>query len=171
MIEKYPEFSEKISFPEDEAKFEMIMNAVRAIRARRAEMNVPPSKKPHLTIVTGKQDVFEAGRVYLSKLAYAGELTITDTVPANAEGLVSVVTDEAKLYMPLAELVDLQKERERIEKEIKKAQDDLARTEGKLNNQGFVAKAPQNVVDAEKEKAQKLRALIENLTDSLTALK
>ena len=171
MIEKYPEFSDSINFPEDEAKFEIIMNAVRAVRVRRAEMNVPPSKKPHLTIVTDKKDVFEAGRVYLSKLAYAGELTITDTVPENTEGSVNVVTNDAKLYMPLAELVDLQKERERIEKEIKTAMDDIARTEGKLNNQGFIAKAPQAVVDAEKEKAQKLRDLIENLNESLAALK
>ncbi len=170
MIEKYPEFSEKINFPEDEAKFEIIMNAVRAVRVRRAEMNVPPSKKPHLTIVTDKKDIFEAGRVYLSKLAYAGELTITDTVP-DTEGSVNVVTNDAKLYMPLAELVDLQKERERIEKEIKTAKDDLARTEGKLSNQGFIAKAPQAVVEAEKEKAQKLRDLIENLNESLSTLK
>jgi len=170
MIEKYPEFSENISFPEDEAKFEIIMNAVRAVRVRRAEMNVPPSKKPHLTIVTDKKDVFEAGLVYLSKLAYAGEVTITDTVPENAEGLVGVVTNDAKLYMPLAELVDLQKERERIKKELKAAEENLERTEGKLNNQGFVAKAPEAVVAAEKERAEKLRALIENLNDSLKAL-
>jgi len=170
MIEKYPEFSEAISFPEDEAKFEIIMNAVRAVRVRRAEMNVPPSKKPHLTIVTDKKDVFEAGLIYLSKLAYAGEVTITDTLPENAESLVGVVTNDAKLYMPLSELVDLQKERERIEKELKTAVENLGRTEGKLSNQGFVAKAPESVVAAEKERAEKLRALIVNLEDSLKSL-
>ncbi len=171
MVERYPEYSEKISFPEDEAKFEIIMNAVKAVRARRAEMNVPPSKKPHLTIVTDRREVFEAGRVYLSKLAFAGELSIMDTVPAEAENMVGVVTNDAKLYMPMAELVDLQKERERIEKEIKASQENLERTEAKLNNQGFVSKAPEAVVKAEKERAEKLRSLIDNLKESLRALK
>jgi len=170
MVEKYPEFSETIDFPEDEAKFEIIMNAIRAVRARRAEMNVPPSKRPHLTIVTGQKDVFEAGLTYLSKLAFAGDVTITDTQPGNMEGLVAVVTNDAKLYMPLAELVDIEKERERIQKELKTAVENLKRTESKLSNEGFLSKAPEAVVAAEKERAEKLRALIQNLEDSLRAL-
>jgi len=170
MVEKYPEFSEKLAFPEDEANFETIMAAVRAVRARRAEMNVPPSKKPRLIIATEKTAVFEAGRVYLSKLAYAGELTIGAAPPAGTDGMVVVVTNDAKLYMPLAELVDIQKERERIQKELKKAQDDLNRTEAKLQNESFVAKAPEAVVNAERERAEKLKALVENLAESLKAL-
>jgi valyl-tRNA synthetase len=170
MIEKYPEYTEKLAFPEDEANFEIIMAAVRAIRARRAEMNVPPSKKPHLFIATDKTAVFEAGRVYLSKLAYAGELSISNIPPASTDGMVTVVTEEAKLYMPLAELVDLQKERERIEKDLKKAQDDLQKTEAKLQNESFTSKAPANVVDAERERVEKTKALIENLTESLKSL-
>ena len=170
MVEKYPEFSETIDFPEDEAKFEIIMNAIRAVRARRAEMNVPPSKRPHLTIVTGQKDVFEAGLTYLSKLAFAGDVTITDTQPGNMEGLVAVVTNDAKLYMPLAELVDIEKERERIQKELKTAVENLKRTESKLSNEGLLSKAPEAVVAAEKERAEKLRALIQNLEDSLRAL-
>lgn len=170
MVEKYPEYDDKLAFPEDETHFEIIMDAVRAIRTRRAEMNVPPSKKPHLIIVTEKTNVFEAGRVYLSKLAYAGELTITTSQPVSTDGMVTVVTDEAKLYMPLAELVDLQKERERIEKELKKAQDDLAKILAKLSNDKFTSKAPENVVNAERERADKTRALIENLTESLKSL-
>lgn len=170
MVEKYPEYSEKLAFPEDEQNFEIIMDAVRAIRVRRAEMSVPPSKKPHLIIVTNKKEIFEAGRVYFSKLAYAGELTIDDTSPENLDGMVSVITDEAKLYMPLAELVDLQKERERIEKELKKAGEELERTQNKLSNESFVAKAPESVVNAEREKTEKLKSLIENLTESLKSL-
>jgi valyl-tRNA synthetase len=170
MIEKYPAYSDKLAYPEDETNFESIMDAIRAIRARRAEMNVPPSKKPHLIIVTDKTAVFEAGRVYLSKLAYAGELTISVQAPANTEGMVTVVTNDAKLYMPLAELVDLQKERERIEKELKKAQDDLDRTVAKLSNEGFVSKAPANVVAAERERVEKTKALIENLKETLNGL-
>ena len=170
MIEKYPEYTEKLAFPDDEASFESIMQAVRAVRAQRAEMNVPPSKKPHLIIVTNKADVFEAGRVYLSKLAYAGELTIGSAPPASADGLVTVVTDDAKLYMPLAELVDLDKERERIEKSLKKAREDLEKTLAKLSNEKFTSKAPENVVNAERERADKQRALIENLEESLKSL-
>ncbi len=170
MIEKYPEYSEKLAFLDDEASFESIMQAVRAVRAQRAEMNVPPSKKPHLIIVTNKADVFEAGRVYLSKLAYAGELTIGNAPPASADGLVTVVTDDAKLYMPLAELVDLDKERERIEKSLKKAREDLEKTLAKLSNEKFTSKAPENVVNAERERADKQRALIENLEESLKSL-
>ena len=170
MIERYPEFSEELSFPEDEENFEIIMNAIKAVRSRRAEMNVPPSKKPHLIIVSAKTYIFETGRVYLSKLAYAGSLTITDTAPAEAEGMVSVVTDEAKMYMPLSELVDIEKERQRIEKELSKAKAELERVEKKLQNESFVSKAPENVVNAEREKAAKAQALIANLEDSLKAL-
>jgi valyl-tRNA synthetase len=170
MIEKYPEYDDKLSFPEDEANFEAIMDAVRAVRARRSEMNVPPSKKPHLIIVTDKTEIFEAGRVYLSKLAFAGELTITAEPPASIEGMVTVVTNDAKLYMPMAELVDLQKERERIEKELKKAREDLARTEAKLSNESFTSKAPAHVVNAERERVEKTKALIENLEESLKGL-
>ena len=170
MVEKYPEYSEKLAFPEDEASFESIMSAVRAVRVRRSEMNVPPSKKPHLIIVTDKTAVFEAGRVYLSKLAYAGELTILGTPPADIEGMVAVVTNDAKLYMPLSELVDLDKERERIAKELKKASDDLQKTQAKLQNESFVAKAPESVVNIERERVEKLTALIANLDESLKAL-
>jgi valyl-tRNA synthetase len=108
--------------------------------------------------------------VYLSKLALTGELTIGNAPPDSADGLVAVVTDEAKLYMPLAELVDLEKERERIEKTLQKARDDLEKTLAKLNNEKFTSKAPENVVAAERERADKAKALIENLEQSLKAL-
>jgi hypothetical protein len=127
-------------------------------------------KKPHLTIVTDKPAVFEAGRVYLSKLAYAGDLSVTNAAPENTDGMVAVITNDAKLYMPLAELVDLDKERERIVKEHKKAQEDLEKLNAKLSNEGFVSKAPAAVVNAERERVEKLKALIENLSESLKAL-
>ncbi|MGE4483976.1 MAG: valine--tRNA ligase [Oscillospiraceae bacterium] len=171
MVQKYPNFESKFAFPEDEANFEVIMSAIKAVRSRRAEMNVPPAKKPHLIIVTDRREVFESGKVYLSKLAYAGEVTITGDVPENPDGLVSVVTDEAKMYMPMAELVDLDKERARLEKEIAKAKNELGRLEVKLGNENFIARAPENVVSAEREKTEKARALIENLTETLKAMK
>ena len=170
MTQSYPVCSEALAFPEDEARFESIMSAIKAIRARRSEMNVPPSRKARLIIATDRPEVFETGRVYLSKLAYASELEISRNAPEDLDGLVAVVTDGAKLYMPLAELVDLEKERERIRKEIEKAQGDLARAESKLANEKFTAKAPENVVNAEREKAAKAKALIANLTESLKAL-
>ena len=170
MTQSYPVCSETLAFPEDEARFESIMSAIKAIRARRSEMNVPPSRKARLIIATARPEVFETGRVYLSKLAYASELEISRNAPEDLDGLVAVVTDGAKLYMPLAELVDLEKERERIRKEIEKAQGDLARAESKLANEKFTAKAPENVVNAEREKAAKAKALIANLTESLKTL-
>ncbi|MBQ4040444.1 MAG: class I tRNA ligase family protein, partial [Oscillospiraceae bacterium] len=170
MICDYPEFTDALNFPEEEAQFEIIMNAIRAVRSRRAEMNVPPSKKPRLSIVSPKADVFEKGTVYLSKLAYAGQVEIVTEVPADTEGMVNVVTDEARMFMPLAELVDLDKERERINREIGKAEADLQKIEAKLSNEKFVSKAPENVVAQEREKAAKARTLIENLKNSLEAL-
>ena len=170
MIQSYPEYSDALSFPEDETAFEMIMSAIKAVRSRRAEMNVPPSRKPHLRIVTEKKDVFENGIVYLSKLAFAGAVEITDTDPESLDGMVSVVTDEAKLFMPMAELVDLEKERARIQKELDKAKKELDRLNGKLSNAKFIEKAPENVVAAEREKAEKMQALIENLMDGLQQL-
>ena len=170
MIQDYPEFKESLSFPEDESAFETIMNAIRAVRSRRAEMNVPPSKKPRLIIVSPKADIFRSGTVYLSKLAYAGELDISDRMPENTDGMVNVVTEDARMFMPLAELVDLDKERERIRKEIEKAEGEIKRVEGKLSNEKFISKAPENIVNAEREKLAKAQTLIENLRQSLAAL-
>ncbi|MBR7081883.1 MAG: class I tRNA ligase family protein, partial [Oscillospiraceae bacterium] len=171
MIERYPAFDASLDFPEDEAKFETVMSAIKAVRSRRADMNVPPSKKARLIIATDKKDAFESGRVYLSKLAYAESVEITASAPADTEGLVSVVTNDARMFMPLAELVDIQKEIERVEKEIKRAEDELSRAEGMLKNERFISKAPETVVNAEREKAENARALIENLQETLKSLK
>jgi len=170
MISSYPEFSPALSFPKEEADFEAIMDAVRAVRKCRAEMNVPSNKRPAITITTDIPEVFEAGNVYLAKLAYAGEVTVSREVPANLDGLVAVATDKARVYMPLAELVDLDAERARINKELEKTTRDLASIEGKLSNEAFTSKAPDNVVQAERDRADKARALIENLKESLQQL-
>ena len=170
MVQSYPEYSQELAFPEDESRFEMIMAAIKAIRARRSEMNVPPSRKSRLIIATDKPEVFETGRVYLSKLAYASELEISSAAPKELDGMVAVATNEAKLYMPLAELVDIEKEKQRIAKEIEKAQGELSRAQSKLANEKFTSKAPENVDNAEREKVKKALSLIENLTDSLKTL-
>ena len=170
MVRRYTEYSDALDFPKDEADFESIMAAVRAVRARRAEMNVPPSKKPGLIIATGKPEVFEAGRVYLGRLAYAGDVVITRDPPDDLSGLVSAVTNDARLYMPLSELVDVAKERERLLKEIAKVSGDIGRAEQKLSNEAFTLKAPEHVINAERGKLDKLRALLDNLNESLENL-
>ena len=170
MIERYPEYKSELSFPEDEQSFEMVMTAIKAVRARRSEMNVPPSRKAHLIIATDKKAAFEAGRSYICKLAYASEVSVMDTAPEGSVGMVSVVTDNARMFMPMAELVDLEKEKARIAKELSNAEKQLAAQIGKLSNQNFVTRAPEAVVNLEREKKAKLEALIENLKASLSAL-
>ena len=170
MLTDFPEYQEKLSFPKDEQDFEILMDAIRAIRSRRAEMNVPPSRKAQLIVVAQRGEIFEQGRAFLMKLAYAAEVQVTDQAPAEIDGMVSVVTGQAKMFMPMADLVDLAKERERIEKELQKAQKDYDGQMAKLANEKFLAKAPTSVVEAEKDRAEKAKALIENLTESLKKL-
>ncbi len=170
MLERYPAFDPALSFPEDEQNFEMVMTAIKAVRARRSEMNVPPSRKAHLIIVTDKKAAFEAGVSYIKKLAYASEVTVTAEAPASTDGMVSVVTDNARMFMPMAELVDLEKERARIQKELQNAEKQLAGQNAKLANENFVTRAPEAVVNVEREKKAKLEALIENLKISLEHL-
>ena len=170
MIERYPEFKQELDFPEDEQNFEMVMAAIKAVRARRSEMNVPPSRKAHLIIATERTAAFEAGISYICKLAYASEVSVLSAPPETTDGMVSVVTDNARMFMPMAELVDMEKEKARMEKELANAEKQLAGQIAKLSNENFVTRAPENVVNAEREKKAKLEALIENLKASLTGL-
>ena len=169
MIERYPEFREELSFPADEENFEIVMNAIKAVRARRSEMNVPPSKKAHLIIATDKAAAFEAGVSYICKLAYASEVSVLPVPPENTDGMVSVITDNARMFMPMAELVDMEKEKARLEKELANAEKQLAGQIAKLSNENFVTRAPESVVNIEREKKVKLEALIENLKASLAS--
>ena len=170
MIARYPEYTESLAFPAEERDFEMVMNAIRAVRSRRAEMNVPPSRKAHLFITTDRQDAFRSGEIYITKLAYAEQITISSEQPADAEKMVSAVTEEAKLFMPMAELIDLDKERARLEKELEKARKNYEGQMRKLSNENFVSRAPEAVVQTERERAEKARALVENLEASLKNL-
>ncbi len=170
MVSKWPEYREELAFPTEEARMETLMNAIRAIRNRRAEMNVPPSKKAKVIVVTDKRDTFEAGSVFFAKLAYAAEVEVVGEAPADASKMVSVVTEDAQLYMPMSELLDLDKERARLTKEKEKAENDLAFVQRKLENESFVAKAPEKVIQNERDKADKARELIAKLEASLAAL-
>lgn len=170
IVAAYPEYDPALSFPADEADFESIMTAVKAVRSRRSEMNVPASKRPQLIIATDRPEVFEKGRVYLSNLAYAGSVEVLRDVPSDTSGMVSVVTEGAKMFMPMAELVDLAAERARIERELEKAKKDVAGQQAKLANENFVSRAPERVVAAEREKLAKAQALCANLEESLKNL-
>ena len=170
MIQDYPAYKAELDFPEDEQNFEMVMTAIKAVRTRRSDMNVPPSRKAHLIIATDKTAAFEAGRSYICKLAYASEVSVSAAAPEKTEGMVSVITDNARMFMPMAELVDLEKEKERIQKELANAEKQLAGQNAKLANQNFVTRAPEAVVNVEREKKAKLEALIENLKLSLENL-
>ena len=171
MIAKWPEFHEELAFRSEEDQMESVMNAIRAIRNRRAEMNVPPSKKAALYILSSKQKIFEEGEGFLQRLAYADEVKILSSEPENLDGMVTITTSDAKLYIPMGQLVDVAKEIERIQKELDNNRKFLASLEGKLSNEKFVSRAPEAVVNAEREKAAKTRDLIAQLTDSLEAMK
>ena len=170
MTAQWPEYTEALSFPAEESAMEAVMDLIRAIRARRAEMNVPPSKKAEMLIVTDQAEPYQQGLHFIQRLAYASNVTFLETAPADVTGLVSVVTHDATAYLPLSELVDLAAERERIAKELEKAKNGLRITEGKLANEKFVAHAPENVVSAEREKVAKYQELIAKLEESAKAM-
>ena len=171
IVAAWPKHREELSFKSEETAMESIMTAIRAVRNRRAEMNVPPSKKCTLYIVTDKQEVFRSGAGFMTRLAYADQVVIAANEPAGHESMASCVTHDATLYMPMSQLVDVAKELERIAKEREKAQKGLSGIQAKLNNPGFTAKAPEAVVNAEREKAQKYESLLKQLAESEERLK
>ena len=171
IVAKWPEFRWDLQFSKEEAEMESVMDAIRAIRNRRAEMNVPPSRKAALYVLSSKAHMYKEGEGFIQRLAYAESVTVLEKEPENIDGMVCCTTADAKLYIPMGELVDVAKELERIDKELEKARKNLAMLEGKLSNENFVARAPQSVVDAEREKAAKAKDLIVQLEESAAALK
>ncbi len=168
MLTAYPEYKEELDFSADEAEFSRIMEAIRAIRNRRAEMNVPPKKKAAVYVETAYEDTFRAGIPYIQRLASASDVVIGKDLPT--EGAVNVVTPDAKIYIPMAELVDFAAEKERLQKEKDKTQKDLDFFLKKLSNPGFVNKAPAAVVEKDKASAEKLKEKIAKLEESLSKL-
>ena len=171
MLQKWPEYRDELSFPQEEEAMGLIIDAITAIRARRNEMNVAPSKKVHYTIATVHADTFARGIPFFKRLASASDVTVADANIPTPDGSIEVVTHAARVLMPLAELVDFEKELARIAKEKANAEKQLAGIENKLSNQGFIAKAPEAVVNGAREDAAKLRALIEKLDASAAAMK
>ena len=169
MISEWPKYDESLSFLAEEAAMERVMTAIKAIRNRRAEMNVPPSKKAKLYIATKYIEDFTNGSVFMNRLASASDVEVG--ADFEIEGSVSVITEAAKVFIPLNELVDFEAERVRLQKELDAAKKDLQFVENKLNNPGFVAKAPEKVIAQEREKQEKYLAKIAMLEESLEKLK
>lgn len=168
MISTWPKYEELHCFPLDEAEMERIMEAVRAIRNRRAEMNVPPSKKAKLFIETAHEDTFNSAGVYMKKLAWASDIEVGSHF--EIDSAVSIITEDAKIFIPMGDLVDFDAERARLEKELANAEKQLEGILSRLDNEGFVAKAPASVVETQREAGEKLREKIEMLKESLSKI-
>lgn len=168
MVSAWPQYSESLCFAAEEEQMNMIMDAVRAIRNRRAEMNVPHSKKAKIYISTSHVDTFKLSVEFMQKLAGASEVEVEDGI--EIDGAVCIVTDAAKIYIPMGDLVDFEAERARLNKELASAQKQLDGINAKLSNENFVSKAPSQVVDAQREAARKLNEKIAMLNDSLSKI-
>ncbi len=169
MISKWPEYDPTLSFADEEAQMEKIMDAIRAIRNRRAEMNIPPSKKSKVYVETVFADVFAVGSEFIKRLAYASDVEIADAF-GDLGNTVTIVTNDAKIYIPLGDLVDFEAEAKRLQKELAAAEEKLAFINKKLDNPGFVNKAPEKVVQQNRDEAAKLTEKIANLRSSLENL-
>nr|WP_319487854.1 valine--tRNA ligase [uncultured Caproiciproducens sp.] len=169
MVSKWPEYEEGHCFPQAAANMQSIMDAVRSVRNRRSEMNVPPSRKTHLYIASNDTSMFEEGKGILKRLAYASEVEIG--ADCQIEGAATIVTANAKLYIPMSELVDKKAELDRLTKELESAQKQYANAQEKLNNERFMSKAPANVVDGVKQNAAKLSDHIALIQSGIDALK
>lgn len=172
MIAPWPQYQEDLCFRQEEEDFEKVMSAIKAIRNRRAEMNVPPSKKARVLVKTLDTDVFESGAMFIERLASASEVKVSGVAPQQGEDFsdaVQVITDSARIFIPLDELVDKEKELARLEKERKACEKDIAMVEQKLSSQGFIEKAPQNVVEAERVKLEKHKERMEKIIESIAA--
>ena len=171
IVAQWPQYRADLEFKAEKDQMESVMNAIRAIRNRRTEMNVPPSKKAALYVLTSNPKVFTEGEGFLLRLAYADSVTLLEKEPENLDGMVNITTADAKLYIPMGQLVDVAKELARITKELEAARKFLNGLESKLSNEKFVSRAPEAVVAAEWEKAQKTRDLIVQLEQSEEAMK
>ena len=169
VIANWPTADDALSFPAEAAQMEMMKGALKAVRNKRAEMNIPPSKKAAMFIVTDHTELFQNGAVFFQKLASASDVTLLKDKSSVGENTVAVIVDGAQIYIPLGELVDFEKELKRLEEEKKHLLGEIKRVEGKLSNKGFVDKAPARVVDEEKAKGEKYREMLQKVEESLSA--
>jgi valyl-tRNA synthetase len=174
MISEWPEFTESWNFQDDEFAVETIKEAVRSIRNVRTSMNVPPSKKAKVFVVSEDaaiREIFEHGKVFFATLGYASEVAVQADKSNIGEDAVSAVIPKAVIYMPFAELVDIDKEVERLEKEKARLTKELARVNGMLGNEKFVSKAPAAKIEEEKEKLKKYSEMMEQVQERLAHLR
>ncbi len=168
MLEKMPVFEDKLVYTQEEVSFEKIVAAIKAVRNARTELNVPPSKKAALYIETSETELFSSAKVFFERLASASEITVQNAV--SIENATVVVSESARIFIPLDDLIDKGKELARLENEKVKVQKDIDFLQGKLNNQGFVAKAPEKLINAEKEKLAKAEEKMAKILQSLNNL-
>ncbi|MFI3114886.1 MAG: valine--tRNA ligase [Clostridia bacterium] len=168
MISKWCEYNENFEFATDKANMEQLMELIRAIRNRRAEMNVPPSKKAKVYVKTEQRELFSSE--FVAKLSYASEFELCSDAPDGFASMVNIVTNIGDVFIPMSELINFEKEKERLQAELKKAEEEYNRVDKKLSNQGFVAKAPENVIKGEEEKREKYANLVEKLKASIASI-
>ncbi|MCI9273541.1 MAG: valine--tRNA ligase [Clostridiales bacterium] len=168
MVSQYPAYQDDHDFPQEEEEMRRIMEAIRAIRNRRSEMNVPPSRKAKVSIASAAQETFRKGQAFISRLGYASQVEIGESF--DLPGAVTIVTTDARIYIPMDELVDKQAEIARLNKELEAAAKQLAQAENKLNNPGFTSKAPANVIEGVRNQAGKLQEKINLIRSSIEAL-
>lgn len=168
MAADYPIYNEKYAYPQAEAEMHRIMETIRAIRNRRAEMNVPPSRRAKVYVASSFEETFRKGAQFVARLAYASEVEVGEAF--SIPGAVTIVTADAKVYIPMDELVDKEAELKRLNKELETAQKQLDQVNAKLNNPGFTGKAPANVVEGARQNAQKLEDKIKMIASSIEAL-
>ena len=169
IVAPWPEYEEGHAFPQVEAEMKKVMELITAVRTRRSEMNVPPSKKAHLAIEAADTAAFEAEKEAIARLAYCSGVEVAQSVP-QAEGSVTVVTAACRAYLPMDDLVDKKAETARLTKELEGAKKQLATAEAKLQNEKFISKAPQKVIDGVKDNAEKLREKVRGIEEALAAL-
>jgi valyl-tRNA synthetase len=174
MISDWPLYTEDMAFKMEEESVETIKEAVRNIRNLRADMNVPPSKKAKVFVVSANdkiRNIFEEGKVFFATLSYASEVVVKEDKSGIDDDAVSTMIPQAAIYMPFAELVDIEKEIERLTKEQEKLTKELQRVNGMLSNPNFVNKAPEAKLNEEKEKQAKYTQMMEQVTERLNQLK
>lgn len=172
IVSEWPEFKEEDNMAKEEAMMDVMMDGIRNVRNVRSEMNVPPSKKAKVIMVPSedKLEAVEAGKDYFKTLASASEVEVRADEAGIPEDAVSVVIDGVKIFIPLDELVDFEKELERLNKEKAKLEGEIKRVNGKLSNQGFLAKAPQKLVDEEKAKKEKFEEMMKSVEERLASI-
>lgn len=169
MVSKWPEFDPSLDFPGEEAEMEKVMELITAVRTRRSEMNVPPSRKAHLYIETGVPEAFDTEKESIVRLAYCSGVETGESF--NVPGAVVVVTSGCRAYLPMDDLIDREAERKRLEKELESAKKQLATVESKLSNETFMSKAPQNVIDGVRQNGEKLKEKVQRIEEALEGLR